>query len=414
MGEESFIKQFPVISELKLRASFGVTGNNNIGDYTYQTYQQPANYAFGANAGTRTFGFAPSGVALRTLSWETNQQVDAGFDLGLFRDRLYLTVAAYQRNTTDLLLNSTIPALTGSTRALANVGEVRNRGLEFQLNTANLQGGSFTWSTSANLSFNRNQVIALAGPNEQLRYDAIFGYTGSIRVVPGEPLGQYYGYTQLGVYKDQNDVDSSPKWKPGATVPGDIKYQDVNGDGVIDPSDIGVIGNPFPDFTYGLQNTFGYKNLSLAVTLQGSQGNEILYGGDRYVNNFPGSTNPRTDVLNRWHSPTEPGDGMTPRVTRNPSSSIREFSTRFVYDASFLRIRNVTLRYSLPTEWVQKVALQNASIYASAQNLYTFTRYFGYNPEANNYGNTSQPTYGVDQGSYPMARTITLGVTVGF
>jgi TonB-linked SusC/RagA family outer membrane protein len=413
-AEENFIKQFSAISELKLRASYGVTGNNNIGDYNYQSYQTAANYVFGTGTGTRSFGFSPNGVSVRNLGWETNTQVDAGFDLGLFRDRIYLTVAAYQRNTTDLLLNQNIPAVLGySTRALANVGEVRNRGLEFQLNTANITGKDFTWSTSANLSINRNKVLALAGQNDQLFYDAVFGYTSSIRVVPGQPLGTFYGYTQEGVYRDQNDVDTSPKWTASTVAPGDLKFKDINGDGKVDSNDIGVIGNPFPNFTYGLQNTFGYKRFSLGITLQGSQGADILYGGDRYVFNAPGQTNGRTNLLNRWHSPTDPGDGVTPRATT--SASLRtQFSSYFLYDASFLRVRNVTLRYNLPVEWAGKAGLQTAGIYASVQNLYTFTKYFGYNPEANNYGNTTAPTYGVDQGSYPMARTITLGVQVGF
>ena len=413
-GEEDFIKRFSAISELKLRGSFGVTGNNNIGDYNYQSYQTAANYVFGAGNGTRTFGFSPNGVAVRNLGWETNTQFDAGFDLGLFRDRIYLTVAAYQRNTTDLLLNQNIPAVLGfSTRALANVGEVRNRGLEFQLNTVNIAGKDFTWNTSANLSINRNKVIALAGQNDQLLYDAVFGYTSSIRVVPGQPLGAFYGYTQEGVYRDQADVDASPKWTASTVAPGDIKFKDINGDGKVDSNDIGMIGNPFPKFTYGISNTFGYKRFSLGVTLQGSQGADILYGGDRYVYNAPGQTNGRTNLLGRWHSPTDPGDGMTPRATS--SASLRtQFSDYFLHDASFLRIRNVTLRYNIPVAWATKAGLQTAGVYASIQNLYTFTKYFGYNPEANNYGNTTAPTYGVDQGSYPMARTITLGVQLGF
>lgn len=415
VGEENFIKAIPTISELKLRASYGVTGNNNIGDYNYQSYQTPANYVFGAGNGTRVFGFSPNGVAIRDLGWETNTQYDAGFDLGLFQDRIYLTVAGYQRNTTDLLLNRNIPGLFGFNRALGNVGEVRNRGLEFQLNTANIVKGAFTWSTAANLTFNRNQVIALAGANEQITFDAVFGYTSSIRVVPGQPLGVFYGYEQEGVYRDQADVDSSPKWTASnqAVVPGDFKFKDRNGDGQINTQDIGVIGNPFPDFTYGLQNTFGYKALSLAVTLQGSQGNDVLYGGDRYTFNAPGQTNGRAELVNRWRSPEDPGDGKTPRATT--SGSLRTvFNSYFLHDASFLRVRNITLRYSLPGDWAKKASLQNASIYASVQNLYTFTKYPGFNPEANNYGNTTNPTYGVDQGSYPMNRTLTLGVQLGF
>ena len=416
VAEENFVKQFPVISELKLRASYGVTGNNNIGDYNYQAYQQAANYVFGAGNGARAFGFSPNGVAIRNLGWETNTQFDGGFDLGLFRDRIYLTVAAYQRTTTDLLLNRNIPAILGfSARALANVGEVRNRGLEFQLNTANVQGKDFTWSTAANLSFNRNQVIALAGANEQLTFDAVFGYASSIRVVPGQPLGVFYGYQQEGIYRDQTDIDSSPKWTGSTTVirPGDFKFRDVNGDGVINTLDIGVIGNPFPNFTYGLQNTFGYKALSLAITIQGSQGNDVLYGSDRYVVNGQGGTNGRTALLDRWRSPDNPGDGKTPLATVN-SSLKTVFNSYYVHDASFLRVRNVTLRYQVPTELVKRASLQSLGIYTSIQNLYTFTKYFGYNPEANNYGNTNAPTYGVDQGAFPMARTVTLGVQLGF
>ena len=416
VGEESFVKAVPNISELKLRASYGVTGNNNIGDYNYQSYQTAANYVLGAGNGVRNYGFAPNGLALRDLGWETNTQVDAGFDLGLFGDRIYLTVAAYQRNTTDLLLNRNVPSLLGySSRALANVGEVRNRGLEFQLNTANFQSKDFTWSTSANLSLNRNRVMALAGANEQITFDAIFGYTSSVRVVPGQPLGVFYGYQQEGVYMNQADVDSSPKWTGSnlAVQPGDFKFKDLNGDGQINTQDVGVIGNPFPDFTYGLQNTFGYKALSLAVTVQGSQGNDVLYGGDRYTFNSPGQTNGRVELVNRWRSPDNPGDGKTPRATS--ATSLRtQFNSYFIQDGSFLRIRNVTLRYNLPASWAKQVSLQNASIYTSVQNLYTFTKYVGYNPEANNYGNTTNPTYGVDQGSYPMNRTITLGVQVGF
>ncbi|UOQ97007.1 TonB-dependent receptor [Hymenobacter sp. 5317J-9] len=415
-GEETFIKGIPAISELKFRASFGVTGNNNIGDYNYQSYQTAANYVFGNGNGVRNYGFAPNGLALRNLGWETNTQFDAGFDFGLFRDRIYLTVAAYQRNTTDLLLNRNIPAILGySSRALANVGEVRNRGLEFQLNTANIVNGPFTWNTALNVSLNRNQVIALAGANEQITFDAVFGYTSSIRVVPGQPLGVFYGYQQEGVYRDKADVDGSPKWTGSnlAVQPGDFKFKDVNGDGQINSLDIGVIGNPFPDFTYGLQNTFGYKDVSLAVTLQGSQGNDVLYAGDRYTFNAPGQTNGRVQLVDRWRSPENPGDGKTPFATT--ATSLRtQFNSYFIQDGSFLRIRNVTLRYNLPVGWAKKAGLQTAGIYTSVQNLYTFTKYVGYNPEANNYGNTTNPTYGVDQGSYPMNRTVTLGLQVGF
>jgi len=419
LAEEPFFKAIPVISELKLRGSYGVTGNNNIGDYSYQSYQTAANYVFGSNSGTRAFGFAPNGLPIRDLTWETNTQVDVGLDVGVFRDRIYLTVAAYQRNTTDLLLNRNIPSVIGFTsRALDNVGEVRNRGLEFQLSAGVLTGPKLRWTSSANLSFNRNEVIALSGANEQLVFDAVTGYTSSIRVVPGQPIGTFYGYQQVGVYRDQADVDASAKWAGlGGSQPGDLKFADLNGDGKIDASDIGPIGNPFPNFTFGWQNQLNYGPFSLGFTIQGTQGNDILNGTDRYVFNFPGTTNARTNVLDRWRSPENPGDGMTPRVvsaSAGTPSSLTSFSSFFLHDGSFVRLRNVALRYNLPGSLVKKAGLNSASLYVSGQNLYTFTDYFGYNPEANLYGNSTNPTYGVDQGSYPMSRTTTIGVNIGF
>ncbi|MCG2615313.1 TonB-dependent receptor [Terrimonas sp. NA20] len=415
VADEKFMKKFEQISELKLRASYGITGNNNIGDYNWQAYGAAANYIFGPNAGNRVYGFVPNSVAIKNLTWETNKQTDLALELGLLRNRIYLVVEAYERNTTNLLLNRNVPALVGfANRVLNNVGKVRNRGLDIQLQTTNINQKDFKWTTNANIFWMNNKVIALTSASDQILFDPVFGYTSAIRVVPGMPMGTFFGYKQVGVYMNENDVANSAVWAAGGSRPGDIKYEDVNDDKKIDAADIQPLGNPFPKFSYGLQNSFTYKKFTFSFSIQGSYGGKILNGTDRYVYNFYGRVNARENALNRWRSEDEPGDGMTPRVLNGAQSWLNAFSTYQLFDASFLRIRNVQVRYTLPSPFVKKMGLSYASVYVMAQNLHTFSSYFGYNPEANLYGNSTNPTYGVDQGAYPLNRTITLGANISF
>ncbi len=421
IADEKFMNRFSkTISELKIRGSYGVTGNNNIGDYSWQSYEQAANYVFGSNAGTRVYGFAPNSVAIKDLTWETNKQTDAGIELGLFNNRIYLTVDAYTRSTTNLLLNRNVPSLVGfATRILNNVGEVRNNGLDIQLTTTNISTKNFKWTTNANIFWTKNKVVALASSTDQILFDPVFGYTSATRVVPGLPMGSFFGYKQIGVYKDVNDVANSAVWSSGGSKPGDIKYQDVSGpngkpDGVIDANDIQLLGNPFPKFSYGMQNNFTYKNWTFSLALQGVYGGLILNGVDRYVYNFYGKVNGREVETHRWKSETDQGDGWTPKVVLNAPSSLTSFSSHELFDASYLRIRSVQIRYALPASVIRSLNIQGCSLYVQAQNLYTFTKYFGYNPEANLYGNSTNPTYGVDQGTYPLSRTITFGTNINF
>ncbi|MDN5283988.1 MAG: hypothetical protein JWR38_262 [Mucilaginibacter sp.] len=414
IGEEKFIQNLSYISEFKIRSSYGVTGNNNIGDYSSQSYAQQVNYIFGANAGTQVFGFSPSTLANSNLTWETNKQLDFGIELGFLQDRIYLTVDAYRRITSNLLLSRGVPAILGfATNILSNIGEVRNNGLEIALKTVNTTG-RFKWTTDMNISFTRNKVLSLTDDGSFVGYDAAFGYTNSIRVVPGEAISSFYGYKQIGVYKDATDVANSPKWAAGGSNPGDIKYADINGDGKIDASDITNIGSPLPKFTYGMTNRFNYANFEFSFLLQGSYGNKILNAADRYTNYYNGSFNVRTNALNRWRSPDDPGDGMIPRAVNPNPSSVSVVSTRNIFDGSFLRVRNVTLGYSLPSGWLRSLKVSSARIYLTGENLLTFTHYFGYNPEVNVWAGSSQPRYGVDQGTYPVARTVSLGLNVGF
>lgn len=414
VSEEKFLKDHAYISELKLRGSYGVTGNNNIGDYSWQSYAQQINYIFGANNGTQTFGFAPSGFENKDLTWETNKQVDFGLELGLFKDRIYFTADVYRRVTSDLLFAKDVPLTMGfATSILSNVGEVRNNGLELALKTANLTG-KLKWSTDMNIAFTRNKVLSLSDDGAFLGYQAAFGYDNAIRLVPGESMSSFYGYQQIGVYKDAADVAASPKWVSGGSNPGDLKYEDVNGDGKIDANDITNIGSPLPKFTYGITNKFNYKSFEFSFLLQGAYGNKIFNASDRYVNTYNGSFNVRSNAVNRWRSADEPGDGMTPRASTTILSSVQVASSRNIFDGSYLRVRNVMLAYSVPSAILKKVKLSNARIYLAGENLYTFTNYFGYNPEVNVWYGASQPRFGVDQGTYPVARTFSLGLNIGF
>jgi TonB-linked SusC/RagA family outer membrane protein len=415
IADEKFMQKLHTVSELKLRISYGVTGNNNIGDYSWQSYEQAANYIFGNNAGARVYGFVPNSVAITNLTWETNKQTDIAMELGLLKNRIYLTVEAYERNTTNLLLNRNVPSLVGfTTRILNNVGEVRNRGLDIQLQTTNFNGRDFKWTTNFNIFWAKNKVIALTNPKDQILFDPVFGYTSAIRVIPGLPMGSFFGYKQIGVYMDDADVARGPVWSSGGSKPGDIKYEDYNNDKKIDANDIQLLGDPYPKFSYGMQNSFSYKQFNVSISMQGISGAKIINGTDRYVYNFYGRVNARENALNRWRSAANPGDGKTPRVVINAPSSLTSFSSYEVFDASYLRIRNVQFRYTMPPSFNKRLKLSYAAVYIMAQNLYTFTRYFGYNPEANLYGNSVNPTYGVDQGSYPLSRTITIGVNINF
>ena len=424
LAEEPFIKSLSAISELKIRGSYGLTGNNNIGNYASQSYASQSNYDFGSGLGTRVYGYAASNIGNNDLTWETNKQFDAGIELGLFEDRIYLTFDAYNRSTTGLLNNRNVPAVLGTslasvtnnvtaptTTVLQNIGNVRNQGIELALTTRNTTG-AFKWTTNANISFNRNKVISLV--NDKPIYYSMGGFNNFVNVLPGQPLGSFYGYRQIGVFMNQAEVDAGAQWANGGSKPGDIKYEDVNHDGKITVADQTFLGSPLPNYTYGLSNSFAYKGFDLNIIAQGSQGNKIVARWLRSGYYFNGNANTIEDVVNRWKSPDQPGDGWQPRVTNTPSGGVNNFSSRFIQDASFLRIRTVTLGYTFPTTLASKVKLQSLRVYASGQNLLTFTHYIGFNPEASDTGNSINPIYGYDAAAYPVARTVTVGLNVGF
>ncbi|QHV95918.1 SusC/RagA family TonB-linked outer membrane protein [Spirosoma endbachense] len=413
--EESFMKAVPLISELKLRASYGLSGNNAFRNNDGSTNNYPAigvlskdNYVLGSALAN---GLATSSIANPQLSWEKSRQTDVGLDLGLFQNRILLTVDYYKRITTDLLLEVQVPTLTGFSTAVRNIGQVENKGMEFALSTRNINGsgaGAFTWTTDLNISFNRNKVLALGPTGDPIRSGTGVGET-NITVI-GQPLGSFFGYRQLGIFRDQTDLDSYPHFADSR--PGDVKFEDVNGDKKIDANDRTTIGNNQPDFIYGITNSLSFKGFDLNIVAQGVQGGQILNLSRRFYENLEGNANELTTVLGRWRSPQEPGDGVTPRANTRSTGNNNQVSSRWVESATYFRIRNITLGYNVPRPFLQKIKVQSLRVYAGVQNALTVSKYLAYNPEVSGY--EGPLTGGVDYGSYPLARTYTIGLNLGF
>ena len=403
--KEAFMENYKFISETKIRASYGLAGNNAFNNnYPYVGLLRPDNYVLGNQLAN---GLGASSLGNPLLGWEKSRQTDLGVDLGFFNSRIYFIADYYHRLTTDLLLNVNVPTLSGFSSTVKNIGKMENKGWEFSLSTRNLTG-QFTWNTNVNVSFNRNKVIALGPTGDRILSSSGVGDTHVTMI--GEPIGSFFGYKQLGVYKDQADLDSYPHFID--SKPGDVKYEDVNGDKKLDATDRTVIGNNQPKFIYGFTNTFGYKGFELNVVFNGVQGGKILNLSRRFFDNLEGTANNLTTVLNRWHSPDQPGNGIEPRANSRSTGQNNAISSRWVEDGSFLRIQNITLGYKIPQMLLEKVKIQSARIYLSAQNPVTWSKYLGYNPEVSGYEGAL--TGGVDYGSYPLANTFIIGLNLGF
>ncbi|WP_089896190.1 SusC/RagA family TonB-linked outer membrane protein [Chitinophaga arvensicola] len=403
--EEPFMKNIPTVSNAKLRVSYGLAGNNQFtSDYPYLATLDADNYSFN---NTLVNGLAAATMGNPELGWEKSKQFDAGIDIGLFHERIAIGIDYYKRNTNDLLLAVNVPTITGFSTAVKNIGAIENKGWEFSLATRNLTG-AFTWNTNASISFNRNTVLALGPTGDPIRSNS--GVNETNITVIGKPIGNIYGYKQIGIFQNQADLDKFPH--DATSRPGDVKFEDVNKDGKITADDRTIIGNSQPDFIYGLTNTFRYKNFDLMVAIQGQQGGQILNLSRRFFENVEGSANQLTTVMNRWQSEAKPGNGIIPRANQRTTGNNNAISDRWVEDASYLRIQNISLGYQLPEKMLQHIRLQQARIYLSAQNLYTFTNYLNYNPEVSNYEGAL--TSGVDYGRYPLARTFVVGVNIGF
>lgn len=428
-SDEGFLKDVSWISNLKLRASYGVVGNNQIPNYG------PISLLVGGAGNNYVWmdalaaGLSIQNIENKDLKWEKTTQANVGIDLGAFNNRINLAVDLYNSTTNGLLLNVPIPDITGFASQLSNVGKMRNRGIEFNLGTKNLVG-AFNWSTDFNLSVNRNKVLEVGADRAPIMYtDNVV----TVKTEIGQPMSNFYGYQFDGVFKDQAAVDASPHY--GTTRAGDPIIRDVNKDGKIDANDRTVLGNYQPDFITALTNTFDYKGFEFSFMLQASYGGEIANNMSRFVGGmwtYNTGRNNYADVANYWKSENEPGDGTHFRPNTKPTGLQEQFSSYWVEDASFLRVKNIRLSYTLPKAWISRSPVKSARLFINAENVHLFSRYRNYDPENSTYSATSYSAttatspnvstsaipsgamLGVDYGSYPMPRIITFGARFGF
>ncbi|WAC13065.1 SusC/RagA family TonB-linked outer membrane protein [Dyadobacter pollutisoli] len=408
LSEETFMKGQTIVSDLKLRGSWGKTGNFLIPNYAAIGLLSPYNYTFN---NVIVNGIAPSTISNDKLTWEKTTQVDFGIDLGLFRDRLFISADWYKKTTSDLLLNVQVPSSVGFATALQNIGEVENKGVELTINSRNIVG-AFTWSTDFNFSSNQNEVLKLGPTGDPILSSGGAGIRHITQI--GAPIGSYYGYVVDGIYQTQAEIDAAPDdaLAPAAR-PGDMRFKDVNGDGKVDASDRTVIGNYMPDFMYGITNRFSFKGLDLSVFFQGVQGSKILNLTRRHLGNGEAATNSYKDWTERWISPENPGNGTIPRADRltDLHGGNNRPSSYQVEDGSYFRLRSITLGYTFPKTMLGKV--QSLRAYVSGTNLFTSTQYIGYNPEVNNQAGLTG-VQGEDYGAYPLSRNFTFGLNVTF
>ena len=414
LSSEDFMKSLTFIHDAKLRASYGLTGNNRVTDFAYMASTQ-------VMKGYYSFGSALQSGAFRTtlenpdLKWETTKQANLGVDLELFDGRVGIIADYYKKTTNNLLLNTSMPGSSGFGTAMINVGSVENSGFEFTLNTTNIRTKDFSWMTSFNISFNRNKILDLA-----FGQDALIVNNNYISKV-GSPIGQMYGYVNDGLYQVNDFIlNNNGKYTlknelvgnggPRASIlPGNVKFKDLNGDGIIDSKDQTIIGNGNPLHTGGFTNNFSYKGFDLNIFFQWSYGNDIMNANRVYFESYSPAFNYNqfaTAALgNRW---TPDNTTATMPITGGTNGYTNIFSSRIIEDGSFIRLKTIQLGYTLPSKVSNKLGANSFNIYASAQNIMTWTKYSGVDPEVSTYNSPLSPGY--DYSAYPKARTISLGI----
>lgn len=444
---EKFMKDIKWLSNGKLRIGWGQTGNSNINSYVWGVNMQQVYTSLGN-------GYRPQNIPNLDVRWEKQSQIDVGLDIGLFNDRINLTLDWYQKESKDMLMELQLPSYMGTQgndnsklkAPMGNYGHIRNTGFEITLNTHPLIG-KFQWDSEMQISFNKNKLIALNGTASS----AIVGYAqwGQTQVTKtdiGESLYSFYGYVCDGIYQDLADLETSPK--PSAyptngvfngantTYVGDIKYKDLNGDGVIDENDRTNIGSPLPKFTYGWTNTFRYKNFDLSIFINGSYGNKVMNLTKRNLTTMSSAwSNQHVDVINRarlepidasivytdgskWYNHVENvrvanPDASLPRAIIGDPNDNDRISDRYVEDGSYLRLKNLALGYTFPKKIVKTLGVENLRVYCNIQNLFTITGYDGYDPEIG-VSTMSVNVMGVDYGRYPSPTTYSFGLNMSF
>jgi len=416
ISKESFFPQSGPVSDLKLRASFGANGNQEI--YTYQRFSRytTSGVAYQGSGSAIVGGVTQSDIGNNDLRWETTYQYNAGLDLSLLDNRLTFTFDIYNKQTKDLLLDVPIPVSTGAgnLNVTQNIGKIQNRGIEIGLVTTNVQASNngFGWTTNFNVSGNRNKILDLGQQvnDAGVAANRTIIYESSISQV-GQPLGAFYGYVNQGIVQTNAEGAGLPSQNGQQPKAGDLKFADLNGDKNITPADRTVIGNPNPKAFAGVTNNFSYKGVELSVFFQGQFGNQIYNQTRQILESQSDPLNQTTRVLNHW-TPTNTNTDI-PRPVRNDPNQNNRFSSRWLEDGSYVRLKNVTLAYNFPTTLSKRAAIQNLRLYVTAQNLITWTNYLGYDPEVNA-DPFNQTGFGRDYGVYPQSRTFTVGLNANF
>jgi TonB-dependent starch-binding outer membrane protein SusC len=415
LSEEAFMQKQDLIDNLKVRVSYGISGNDQIGNYSWLGRQSVnANYTF-SNGSQQ--GIAKVSFENRDFRWEKNTQTNFGIDLGIFDSRINLTADYYVRLTEDMILSRPLPTENGVAGSVqANVGSMENRGIELSLNTRNTVG-AFKWSSGVFFSQNTNKILSLVGGRPLLfgvaGYEGTGAFATAFRFEQGQSIGNVYGYNVIGIFNNQAEFDAYPKF--GNSTIGNAKFEDVDGNKVIDANDIKFLGNVLPKFTYGITNNFRYKGFELNVIIDGTQGAKLFNPILRQVVLGRAFENSLASLSDRYRSPSSIGAGEWGIAKQNLTGGVNQPTSQYLFDASYLRFRNISLAYNLPLNTLEKLKIQTMNVFVSAQNYITLTKYFGYSPEANNYqGGAGGAQIGVDMGAYPLAKILTLGLNVGF
>ena len=403
LSEESFMPKVSWLSDLKFRGSWGVTGNNAIGNYSSLAFVGARNYILGNSFAA---GKAVSSFANQNLKWEKSNQVDIGVDIALFNNRLFLNVDYYNKTTRDMLLSVAIPSVSGFTSSLDNIGRVRNKGVEVAAEYRTSLG-PVNLRTNANISFNRNRILAINGPNDALYFGEF--YSGYNVQKVGRPIGMIYGYKKLGIFNTQEEIDAAPR-QDGA-IPGSMIFADTNGDGVVtyDTQDMVEIGNPNPAFTWGWTLAGDFKGFDFTMLFQGAQNFDIYRNIESATMNMDGVFNVQTKAMDRWRSAANPGPDPSDVHSQGGTSYFkwgRESSDRYVYDGSYAWLKTITIGYTLPKLSV----LSSVRVFVTGNNLFLFSNYPSSNPDIP----SGTQAFNVDNQSYPVPRTFATGLNINF
>jgi TonB-linked SusC/RagA family outer membrane protein len=402
--DENFMQNNKTFNYLKLRTSYGKVGNNNIGNYTHIASLVTSNYVFNNNIQS---GKALNIIGNTNLTWETTKQFDIGLDIGILKDRIFVVYDYYNKITNGLLYAIDIPVQSGFSSIQSNIGEFKFWGHEIGIESKNFVG-KFRWNTNFNISFNRNKAVKL-GTNDT-PIGGYGTYADHNRTIVGEPLGQFIGFVHDGIFMTQEELDSQPKHSFNTAI-GTLRFKDINGDGEITWDDRTIIGDPNPNFIYGLTNEFFYKNFDASIVIAGSVGGDIIDGMREWTENIDGVFNVVKEVADRWRSPENPGKGKYPRTLKGTTGLVHYGKDTWVFDGSYLAVKNLTLGYSFDLK--NNAYVKGLRLYLSGQNLIMLTNYPGMNPEVGNRG--SHGLYqGNDQSSYPIPIIYSVGLNIKF